>query len=105
MAIRRKPWLFIAICVLPAFLLTVYFIIWPTVQVLWLSFTNVTSLGFSSAKFIGLENYEYMIGDRHFIRALENTLRLLAIAPAITIFFALVLAFMVTQSKLKERSV
>jgi len=104
MAIRRKPWLFIAICVLPAFLLTVYFIIWPTVQVLWLSFTNVTSLGFSSAKFIGLENYEYMIGDRHFIRALENTLRLLAIAPAITIFFALVLAFMVTQSKLKERS-
>jgi len=103
-ATGRKPWLFIAACALPAFLLTVYFIIWPAIQVLWLSFTNVTALGIGGAKFIGLENYEYMFGDRHFIRALENTAQLLLVAPVVTVFFALLLAFMVTQSKLKERS-
>lgn len=101
---RRKPWLFIAACVLPAFLLTMYFLIWPAIQVLWLSLTNVTSLGFGSAKFIGLENYTYMFGDRHFIRSLENTMKLILVAPVITVFFALLLAFMVTQSKLRERS-
>lgn len=103
LSVRKKPWLFIAACTLPAFLLTVYFIIWPTIQVLWLSFTNVTALGFGSAEFVGLDNYEYMFGDRHFIRALENTLKLLLAAPIVTIIFALLLAFMVTQSRLKER--
>ena len=101
----KKPWLFIAMCTVPALALTGYFLIWPAIQVFRLSLTNASMLGFMDPDFVGFSNYEYMLGDRHFIQALVNTLKLLIVTPAATVFIALCLAFAVTQSKLKERSV
>ena len=96
------PVLFICISVLPAVILTLMFTIWPTVQALYLSFTNATSLGLNN-KFVGLDNYIYMFHDKSFIQALKNTAKLMAVVPVITIFCSLVLAFVLNQSKLKER--
>ena len=87
------PVLFICISVLPAVILTLMFTIWPTVQALYLSFTNATSLGLNN-KFVGLDNY--------IIQALKNTAKLMAVVPVITIFCSLVLAFVLNQCKLKE---
>ncbi|MGN0307390.1 MAG: carbohydrate ABC transporter permease [Lachnospiraceae bacterium] len=98
----KRPVGFICICVLPALFLTMTFTVIPTFRALWLSLTNATSLGLNS-KFIGLENYEYMFRDEYFILALKNTLKLMACVPAVTIAFALVLAFIISQSDLKER--
>ena len=95
------PVLFICISVLPAVLLTLMFTIWPTVQALYLSFTNATSLGLNN-KFVGLDNYIYMFHDKSFIQALKNTAKLMAVVPVITIFCSLVLAFVLNQCKLKE---
>lgn len=95
------PVLFICISVLPAVLLTLMFTIWPTVQALYLSFTNATSLGLNN-KFVGLDNYIYMFHDKSFIQALINTAKLMAVVPVITIFCSLVLAFVLNQCKLKE---
>ncbi len=96
------PVLFICISVLPAVLLTLMFTIWPTVQALYLSFTNATSLGLNN-KFVWLDNYIYMFHDKSFIQALKNTAKLMAVVPVITIFCSLVLAFVLNQCKLKER--
>ena len=95
------PVLFICISVLPAVILTLMFTIWPTVQALYLSFTNVTSLGLNN-KFVWLDNYIYMFHDKSFIQALINTAKLMAVVPVITIFCSLVLAFVLNQCKLKE---
>ena len=95
------PVLFICISVLPAVILTLMFTIWPTVQALYLSFTNATSLGLNN-KFVGLDNYIYMFHDKSFIQALINTAKLMAVVPVITIFCSLVLAFVLNQCKLKE---
>lgn len=95
------PVLFICISVLPAVILTLIFTIWPTVQALYLSFTNATSLGLNN-KFVGLDNYIYMFHDKSFIQALKNTAKLMAVVPVITIFCSLVLAFVLNQCKLKE---
>lgn len=95
------PILFICISVLPAVILTLMFTIWPTAQVLYLSFTNATSLGLNN-KFVGLDNYIYMFHDKSFIQALKNTAKLMAVVPVITIFCSLVLAFVLNQCKLKE---
>lgn len=95
------PVLFICISVLPAVILTLMFTIWPTVQALYLSFTNATSLGLNN-KFLGLDNYIYMFHDKSFIQALKNTAKLMAVVPVITIFCSLVLAFVLNQCKLKE---
>lgn len=96
------PILFICISVLPAVILTLMFTIWPTVQALYLSFTNATSLGLNN-KFVALDNYIYMFHDKSFIQALKNTAKLMAVVPVITIFCSLVLAFVLNQCKLKER--
>lgn len=95
------PVLFVCISVLPAVILTLMFTIWPTVQALYLSFTNATSLGLNN-KFVGLNNYIYMFHDKSFIQALINTAKLMAVVPVITIFCSLVLAFVLNQCKLKE---
>uniref|UniRef100_UPI003FED61AA carbohydrate ABC transporter permease n=1 Tax=Gemmiger formicilis TaxID=745368 RepID=UPI003FED61AA len=95
------PVLFVCISVLPAVILTLMFTIWPTVQALYLSFTNATSLGLNN-KFVGLDNYIYMFHDKSFIQALINTAKLMAVVPVITIFCSLVLAFVLNQCKLKE---
>lgn len=95
------PVLFICISVLPAVILTLMFTIWPTVQALYLSFTNATSLGLNN-KFVELDNYIYMFHDKSFIQALKNTAKLMAVVPVITIFCSLVLAFVLNQCKLKE---
>lgn len=95
------PVLFICISVLPAVILTLMFTIWPTVQALYLSFTNATSLGLNN-KFVALDNYIYMFHDKSFFQALINTAKLMAVVPVITIFCSLVLAFVLNQCKLKE---
>lgn len=95
------PVLFICISVLPAVILTLMFTIWPTVQALYLSFTNAISLGLNN-KFVALDNYIYMFHDKSFIQALINTAKLMAVVPVITIFCSLVLAFVLNQCKLKE---
>lgn len=95
------PVLFICVSVLPAVILTLMFTIWPTLQALYLSFTNATALGLNN-KFVGLDNYIYMFHDKSFIQALTNTAKLMAVVPVITIFCSLVLAFVLNQCKLKE---
>ena len=101
----KKPYLFMALCVLPAFTLLLIFLIWPAMQVLYASFTNAPLIGQGDGyDFVGVRNFITMFGDRHFIQSLSNTLRLLLVTPIITIFFALLMAFMITQAKLKERA-
>lgn len=101
---NKKPKLFIACCTIPALTLTLIFMIAPMLNAIYLSFTDSTALsvGFNS-KFVFLDNYKYMFQDKSFLQALSNTLKLMAIVPIITIFIALVFAFILTQSKLKER--
>ncbi len=103
--IDRPPYAFIALCVLPPLILTLVFMVWPTLSALALSFTNSTSLGFTSgSKFVGLENYIYMFQkDPRFIKALTNTLKLLAVVPIVTVASSLFFAFLLTQVKLRER--
>lgn len=101
MKAQPLPVLFICVSVLPAVILTLMFTIWPTLQALYLSFTNATSLGLNN-KFVGLDNYIYMFHDKSFIQALTNTAKLMAVVPVITIFCSLVLAFVLNQCKLKE---
>lgn len=103
-ALKRKsrmPVGFICVCVLPALLLTLFFTIIPAVRAFYLSLTDSTALSLNP-KFVGLENYAYLFTDKSFLQALGNTFKLLVV-PVITIAFALILAFMIHQSKLRER--
>ena len=72
----------------------------PMVNAIYLSFTSSTALsvGFNS-KFVFLDNYKYMFQDKDFLQALFNTLKLMLVIPAVTIFLSLVFAFILTQGR------
>jgi len=101
----KTPKLFIALCVVPAFSLMVYFLIWPALNVFLLSITNVTSVGgFDPSKIVWEKNFVKMFTqDDRFLQALGNTGKLLLVTPIVTVFFSLLMAFSLSQSKLKER--
>jgi len=98
---------FLTLCVAPTLLLATIFMIWPALNALLMSFTNITSISVSgNARFVFLDNYIYMFTrDKNFLQSLVNTLKLIAVVPAITVFIALLIAFTLTQIKLRERGV
>ena len=100
----KKPKLIIAVCTLPPLILTIIFMLIPMLNAIYLSFTDSTALsvGFNS-NFVFLDNYKYMFHDKDFLQALANTLKLMLVIPLVTIFCSLVLAFILTQGKLKEK--
>ena len=105
--LKGLPYGFLAACVLPAVILTAIFMLLPTLNALFMSFTNITSISIrGNTRFIGVDNYIYMFTrDRNFFQALFNTLKLIAVVPVITIFTGLFFAALLTQSKLRERDV
>lgn len=101
----KKPRLFIVAGILPALLLTLIFMIIPTINAIYLSFTDSTALNVGiNSKFIGIKNYQYMFQDKAFILALKNTIKLMAVVPVITLFFSLIFAFLLTKSRIKEKA-
>ena len=99
----KKPRLFIALCTLPALILTIVFMIVPMVNAIYLSFTSSTALsvGFNS-KFVFLDNYRYMFQDKDFLQALFNTLKLMLVIPAVTIFLVLYLHLSLLKDSLRK---
>lgn len=98
----KKLRLFLAVCVVPAIALLVYVVVIPTYNVFSMSLFNQTALS-SVRTFAGLDNYRYLLQDEYFLQALGNTCWLMAVVPVATLFLALVLAAIITQSGLREK--
>ncbi|MCL2587754.1 MAG: sugar ABC transporter permease [Firmicutes bacterium] len=102
--LKTLPVGFICICVLPALLLVSLFTLYPLINALVMSFYSTTNLALGFGNFVGIDNYVRMFtNDQHFNTALRNTLQLMAVVPLVTVFLSMVFAFILTQSKLKER--
>lgn len=100
---KKQPVAFICICVVPTVVLALIFKIYPTVNTLVMSFTDANLLG--SGKNVGLANYQYMFRDKYFLQALGNTMKLLVVVAPVTVLISLILAFILTQSKLREAAI
>ncbi|RAX20779.1 MULTISPECIES: carbohydrate ABC transporter permease [Actinomyces] len=103
-ALRRKPkddrLLGIAF-IIPAGIGLVAFYIWPLIRGIWLSFTEYNLL--TPEQFIGLSNYQRMIGDSIFWNAVKVTLEYVLINIGLQTILALVIAVLMqrlTQSTL-----
>jgi len=59
--------------ILPAFTHLLIFLLIPLIFSLYLSFTNWRGPNPQNALFIGLENYQFLLGDRRFWDAMRNT--------------------------------
>lgn len=100
--IKSREGIFIAQCLGPALILTIIFMLVPLMQGLKLSFTDATATSIGG-KYIGFDNYIYMFQDKNFYQALWNTIKLLIVIPFMINLFGLLLGFLVTQVKLREK--
>ncbi|MFD4374350.1 carbohydrate ABC transporter permease [Streptomyces sp. NPDC058486] len=67
---RREAWTGLAFAA-PALAVFAVFMLWPLVQVFWLSFQKTS--GFGLSEFVGLGNFQEIMGDAVFWQALLNT--------------------------------
>ena len=65
----------------PALILVGFFIVYPTIQVIYDSFTNRTLIRLQRGEFTGLTNYRVAINDSGFRLAIRNNLILLLSVP------------------------
>lgn len=93
---ERVGYLFI----LPSLIHLIVFLAIPLVFSLYLSFTDWQGVNFQNARFIGLENYDWLRGDRRFWNAMLNSARYTVMAVPLGMAISLAIAVVMNQ-KLK----
>ena len=83
------PWLLM----LPALIWLALFSVWPAINTVTLSFTNVHQL--TGGHFIGLKNYWLLWHDPHIRDAVINTIVFMVICVPLLTLFPLLLALLV----------
>ena len=64
-----KPYLLL----LPAFIGIGLFTIYPVIKAIYWSFFKVNQLNQSKTRFVGLNNYTYLLTNKNFLKTLKNT--------------------------------
>jgi len=80
----------------PALILYGVFVLWPYAQAIYLSLTDWRGVS-PDKPFVGLANYERLIGDSRFVDALSRNGQLLIVLPLVTLSIALAFAALFTQ--------
>ena len=102
---RRSPkrTAFLWLCTAPAVILFAIFIVIPTWSVFRLSLFQRSTFR-PEEKFVGLDNFRYLLKDAIFIRSMQNTLLLIVMVTLFTMAFALIFAGILTREKLKGQN-
>lgn len=94
---------FLAMCVVPATVLFIIFMIIPTFNVFRMSLYKWG--GYSNKKtFVGLENFAKLMDDSKFLQSFQNTLLLIVIVTVVTMGLALIFAAILTREKIKGQN-
>lgn len=100
---KKSRQLFGIACVLPAVILLAIFMIYPTSQVFYLSMFKMG--GFSPVKeFIGLDNFGYLLNDKKFVQAFQNTILLVVVVTTITMTLSIFFAAILSREKIKGQN-
>lgn len=94
---------FICLCVIPATVLFVIFMIFPTLNVFRMSLFERGAYS-PEETFVGLSNFQSLIKDANFIRSMQNTILLIVVVTVITFALALFFAAVLTREKLKGQN-
>jgi len=94
---------FIAVCLLPAVILFIIFMLIPTVNVFQMSLYKWG--GYSNNKeFVGLRNFMILFRDENFYRAFQNSILLIVLVTIFTMVFALAFAAILSREKVKGKN-
>ena len=91
---------FLLLCVAPAVILFAVFMVVPTFNVFRLSLYQRSTFN-PNETFIGLKNFQMLLGDATFIRSMQNMLLLIVMVTVFTMATALIFAGILTREKLR----
>lgn len=94
---------FIFFGLLPAFILYLVFVIYPTISVFKESLYETGGLS-GNKTFVGLKNFSLLFKDKNFIKAFQNTIFLMVIVTIVTMFLAVIFASILTKENLKGKN-
>lgn len=93
---------FIVLCVAPAVILFVIFMIIPTLNVFRMSLFERGAFS-PNETFVGFANFKSLVNDSNFIRAMQNTILLIVVVTMVTFALALVFAGILTRENIKGK--
>lgn len=97
---KKQKNLFIFFCLLPATLLILIFMVYPTVNVFFMSFFKWG--GYTADKqFTGFNNFKQLIQDAFFFKSFQNTILLIVIVTIVTLTLSLIFASILTREKFR----
>jgi len=85
---RRAAWLFLA----PALAALGLVAGWPLARTVWFAFTDATLFDLAYARFIGFENFRWLLSDPDWWRAVANTLLFTAVSVSVETVLGLMIA-------------
>lgn len=89
-----KPYLWL----LPALLLFAVFTFYPFIETIWKSLFIVDLTG-NPKRFVGLENYTYILSDEKFLTALKNTIIFVLMTVPVSKVFGFILAILANKRR------
>lgn len=99
----REKSVFITLCVAPAVILFVIFMLIPTFNVFKMSLYKWG--GYSNNKeFVGLNNFKILMEDTNFFRSFQNTVLLITFVTIVTMALALIFAALLSREKIKGQN-
>lgn len=100
----REKSVFITLCVAPAVILFVIFMLIPTFNVFKMSLYKWG--GYSNNKeFVGLNNFKILMEDTNFFRSFQNTVLLIVCVTIVTIVLSLIFATILSREKIKGQNI
>lgn len=97
---KKQKNLFIFFCLLPATLMILIFMVYPTVNVFFMSFFKWG--GYTADKqFTGFNNFKQLIQDAFFFKSFQNTILLIVIVTIVTLTLSLIFASILTREKFR----
>lgn len=99
----RARSVFIGVCVSPAVILFIIFMLIPTFNVFKMSMYKWG--GYSNSKeFVGLNNFKILMEDTNFFRSFQNTVLLVVCVTIVTMAFSLIFAGILSREKIKGQN-
>ena len=87
---RITPWLYIG----PAILLLIFFLVYPSINTVYISFLN-----YNSETFIGIKNYIYCFTNEIMLNSFRNNILWVLVFVPLTVFLGLIIAVLVDRVK------
>ncbi|HEV2074594.1 MAG TPA: sugar ABC transporter permease [Thermomicrobiales bacterium] len=99
-----KEWLLFLLFIFPNFFFLFMFTYWPLWENVKLSLQQTDLLAFSGTpKYVGMENYEWLFGNRTFRYVVQNTVIFIVSCVGLTLIFGLSIALLLNE-RLKLRN-